>query len=436
MGKDRRAFVAWARESAHSLDGDDLALGSADLSPLAGIVGGATVVGLGETWHPVHEFLSLNFRMARFLVEMGFTGVLLEGSLATARQLDEYVHGRIPDRSALVLSSLWDNEETMSFLDWLRGHNASVPPERRAHIFGLDTNVLIMENTAAPGTTVEDVIAYVEQVDPGWAPVVLDVARRVFAGFAVGTDSLQDRRRTNFAYFGTLASDTRDHLRDALATAVARLENYRDEYCGRASTEDFEWALHRIVVLQQSQRMYEAHLRSVADGLAVRALAMADNARWAVDRLGATAKTTARAVLLATSVHLARAPWAYSGSATEIPSVGMRLADWYGAGYVALSTAFGGGTFDPPNPVTGTTDIPAGAPDSIDRALAAAGGSEFRLLDLRGRTAAPPPSGWLAEPHPLRPMQNVASPTGYTFPEAFDGVVYADRIHAARQRPS
>jgi erythromycin esterase len=431
MGEDRRSFVAWARESAHLLDGDDLALGSADLSPLAGIVGEATVVGLGETWHPVHEFLSLNFRMARFLVEMGFTGVLLEGSLATARQLDGYVNGSIADRSALVLSSLWDNEETMSFLDWIRGHNASAPPERRVHIFGLDTNILIMENTNAPGATVENVIAYLEQVDPGWAPPVLDVARRVFAGFSVDAASVEDRRRTNFAHFGALASDTRDRLRNALATVAARLENNRDEYCRRGSTEDFEWALHRVVVLQQSQQMYEAHLRSVADGLAVRALAMADNARWAVGRLGATAK----AVVLATSVHLARAPWAYSGSETEIPSIGMRLADWYGASYVALSTTFGSGTFDPPNPVTGTTGIPAGAPDSIDQALAAAGGGEFRLLDLRGRTATAPPAEWLAEPHPLRPMQNVASPPRYAFPEAFDAVVYVDQIHSARQRP-
>ncbi|RZQ62304.1 erythromycin esterase family protein [Amycolatopsis suaedae] len=430
MSEDRSSFVAWARESAHALDGDELALGPADLTPLARIVGEARVVGLGETWHPVHEFLSLNFRLARFLVEMGFTGVLLEGSLATARQLDGYVNGTIPDRSALVLSSLWDNDETMDFLDWLRGHNASLPPERRVHVFGLDSNVLIMENTRAPGTTVEDVIAYVEQVDPGWAPTVLDVARRVFAGFSAATASVEDRRRANFAYFGTLAADLRNQLREALAVAVARLGNNRDEYRGRGSAEDFEWALHRLVVLQQAQRMYEAHLGSVADGLAVRVHAMADNARWAIDRLGAGART----VVLATSVHLARAPWAYSGSETEIPSVGMRLAAWYGTGYVALSTAFGGGTFEPPNPVTGTTDIPAGAPDSIDRALAEAGGSAFRLLDLCGRTAVAPPAGWLAEPRPLQPMQNVASPPRYAFPGAFDALVYADQVHSARQR--
>jgi erythromycin esterase len=125
--------------------------------------------------------------------------------------------------------------------------------------------------------------------------------------------------------------------------------------------------------------------------------------------------------------------WRYGGSDAEIPSIGTRLADWYGADYVALSTTFGGGTFDPPNPVTGTTEIPAGAPDSVDLALDAVGGAPL-LVDFRGRTAAPPPAGWLAERHPLRPMQNVAAPPRYAFPDAFDAVVFVDRVHSARPR--
>jgi hypothetical protein len=97
----------------------------------------------------------------------------------------------------------------------------------------------------------------------------------------------------------------------------------------------------------------------------------------------------------------------------------------------AESRTGGGGTFDPPNPVTGRTAR------QHRPALATAGGGDFRLLDLRGRTTTAPPSGWLAEPHPLRPMQKRGVPRPGTHSrKPFDAVVYVDRIHSVRQRPS
>lgn len=407
----RDEFLEWARHAAHPLDGVDLDLPSDDLTPLAAMVRDARVVGVGETWHPAHEFLSIQHRVARFLIErMDFTCLLLEASLTTSRQLDAYVNGG--PRTDIALSSVWDNEETTRFLDWLRAHNASVPETRRVRIFGLDLHILIMEDINQPGASAEAVIEYLSAVDPDYEMPHLKTVRQIFAGFAAIDE---DHRKANFSYFGTLSAETRRCLKDAFTDAAKRLNQIR------AESEEHTWALHRATTVLQAARMYEV---DTARGLAIRAPAMAENARWALEQLG----DDARAVILGTAVHLARAPWTYVGDDTAIPSIGMRLSRWLGSRYVALATTVSRGSFDPPHPITGTTAIPDGDPGSLDLALAELDTAPL-LLDLRNA-----PSGWLDQPHPLRPMQNVASPTAYKLGEAFDGVIHVDEIHGARPR--
>src|SRR4051794_17466834 len=49
------------------------ATGNVDDAPLASIVGGAHVVGLGDATHGTHQFFTVKLRMIQFLVErMGF----------------------------------------------------------------------------------------------------------------------------------------------------------------------------------------------------------------------------------------------------------------------------------------------------------------------------------------------------------------------------
>lgn len=214
-------------------------------------------------------------------------------------------------------------------------------------------------------------------------------------------------------------------LRTAFSGMLQRLEDRRAEYSPRG--QDYEWARHRATVASQALRMYLTHDESMGEGLVLRSEAMAANTSWAVDQLG----PGARVVMLATGVNVARSPWTYSGAETQLPSVGALLAERYD--YFALTMAFGSGEFSPPNPITGSTVIPDTAADSVDLALAAVG-APYLLVDLRGRTAPAPPAGWLSAPHPLRPMQNVAAPPAYRFPEAVDALVYVDRIHGHEAR--
>jgi erythromycin esterase-like protein len=337
----------------------------------------------------------------------------MEASLATSRRLDEFVTGG--SLEGVPFSAVWDNAETLGFLTWLRDHNAGLPPARRVRIVGIDIHLLIMENLGAPATAPEQLLDYLRQVDPDYRPAHVDTIRRVFAG----APSTEEEKLATFGYFGTVDAGSREQLRVAFTAIVDRLTTNRAAYLDRGTPEEFEWALHRAVVIQQAQKMYEANVEDFAQGITARVEAMAENARWALDHTGA------KAVLLATGVQVAKAPWRYSGHDAELPSMGMRLADEFGRDYLAITTTFGHGAFDPPNPITGTAEIPPGDPDSLDLALAGTG-AEYLLLDLRQA-----PAGWISSPHPVRPMQNVAAPPKYKLSEAFDLVVHCDEIHAA-----
>jgi erythromycin esterase-like protein len=56
---------------------------------------------------------------------------------------------------------MWRNEEVLAFVDWLRLHNESLLPERRAAFRGLDVYSL--------GASIEAVLRYLDQVDPNAA---------------------------------------------------------------------------------------------------------------------------------------------------------------------------------------------------------------------------------------------------------------------------
>jgi erythromycin esterase len=406
----RDDFVAWVRGAAQCLDGTDLNSDDRDLAPFADLVGSARIVGLGESWHCIREFLAVRFRLVRYLVErLGFTAVLFEGSLATSRVLDDYVSG---GNAEPVLSVLWDNAETRRFLTWLRSHNEGA--ERRVRALGVDTHILIMDDVHRPGAAFESVVEFLRRVDSAYTLPHVDVVRRIFADFPRG-DVV-----ANFSYISGLDPDDRARLRQAFTAAVAQLRRHRADYAHRGSPAELAWASQRAAVLLQALDVYET---PPGHGFSVRDLAMAENVQWSLDHLG----PDTRAVVLAHTAHLARAPGRVARSDAMQASMGARLADWHGADYVALTTTFGDGELTAPHPITQALDIAPGSDDSIDLAVRDAGHAPS-LLDLRGAAGQP----WLAVPRPHRTMANLGWELVYRFPNAIDGLIHIDRIQLAR----
>lgn len=150
----------------------------ADLTTLAGWVGDATIVGLGENEHGSHDLHRLAHRIFGGLVEdAGFSVFALEVDQAHGMLLDEYVTGRRDDLDALLALRWWGSEAfydeaLRELLLWLRAHNreATTP----LHVAGFDlkqpdlaTRLLVAELTKldpAAGAEVANRFADIESL--------------------------------------------------------------------------------------------------------------------------------------------------------------------------------------------------------------------------------------------------------------------------------
>jgi protein-L-isoaspartate(D-aspartate) O-methyltransferase len=127
------------------------------------------VVLLGEASHGTSEFYRARAAITRRLIERhGFDIVAVEADWPDAAMIDRYVR----HKSAHVGSGpafrrfptwMWRNVEVADFVDWMRGHNATVPAEQRAGFFGLDIYNM--------GASIRAVIDYLDRVDPEAARV-------------------------------------------------------------------------------------------------------------------------------------------------------------------------------------------------------------------------------------------------------------------------
>jgi erythromycin esterase-like protein len=181
-------------------------------------VADAQVVLVGEATHGTEEFYALRAELSlRLIVERGFAGVAIEGDLPDTAALHRYVTGIDADRDPALAgfrrfpSWMWRNTVVRDFIDRLRAHNLSLPPQRRAGIFGLDLYSL--------HASMEAVVAYLQRVDP-------EKARAVRERYACFDRFGDDPQRYGYATELELGDDCRSAVRDALAQIAERRSGY------------------------------------------------------------------------------------------------------------------------------------------------------------------------------------------------------------------
>ncbi|TVQ87723.1 MAG: erythromycin esterase family protein [Chromatiaceae bacterium] len=118
------------------------------LDPLVERLAPARVVLLGEASHGTAEFYTLRATISRALIaDHGFRFIAVEGDWNALYRLNRYVKGRAPaaDSAREIMQSfdrwptwMWANEETATLIEWLKGHNAGLPPEQRVGFYGID----------------------------------------------------------------------------------------------------------------------------------------------------------------------------------------------------------------------------------------------------------------------------------------------------------
>lgn len=149
------------------LDVQPLRGASDDYDSLLELIGDARFVLIGEASHGTHEFYRERALITRRLIEeRGFEAVAVEADWPDASRVNRYVRGAPESADAEEAlrgfrrfpTWMWRNAEVLDFVGWLRTHNDGVPAEDAVGFYGLDLYSL--------HTSVAEVIAYLEKVDP------------------------------------------------------------------------------------------------------------------------------------------------------------------------------------------------------------------------------------------------------------------------------
>jgi len=136
---------------------------------------------LGESSHGTAEFYEIRAEISKKLItEKGFTFIAVEGDWPACQYVNRYIKGYDHKHSSArdVLKSfnrwptwMWANEEMISFIEWLKDYNATLPTNQRIGFYGIDIYSL--------WESIDEVLIYLESNnDPK-----LDIAKKAFACF-------------------------------------------------------------------------------------------------------------------------------------------------------------------------------------------------------------------------------------------------------------
>jgi erythromycin esterase-like protein len=165
--------ASWIRSHAIPIQTVEPGSGFADLNPVAGIVGNATIVGLGEATHGTREFFQLKHRLIEYLVnEEGFNVFAIEANMPEAQRLNDFVLKGQGDPGKLLKGLYfwtWDTQEVLDMILWMRDYNAA--GHGRIEFTGFDMQ--------EPGVATANVAAFVAKNDPDWSKELARLYRNV-----------------------------------------------------------------------------------------------------------------------------------------------------------------------------------------------------------------------------------------------------------------
>ena len=388
-----------------------------DLLPLKPLIGASRVVALGEPSHGTHEPLALRNRLIRFLVEqMGFTAVALETSFTESYSVESFVAGgpgalrsTVHDNISWGFGEFPENEE---LIQWIREYNADANHHSKVRFYGVDLSGA--QDGAFPQ-----------------ARRAVDFAINLLArGDSAAAQGLRQKLEPCLDKFSTwnypsMSSTERDGLVAGLTEITAALERNRSGLISLSSEEEYEWALHSVVVACQLNHMFEVSPTSAWPGPGIppdayRAAAahesgMADNVRWALEQEG----PNGRIIVFAHNNHVMNASMTggiWSAFRQPPSAMGKYLRPMLGRDLVIIGGSSGA--------TPGATQLKVD-PDNIDAALAQVGLPRF-IVDLRQARNDHAAFAWLSKPRALH--SNIETFMTVTPAEAFDALYFTDNL--------
>ncbi|MFD9302865.1 erythromycin esterase family protein [Streptomyces sp. NPDC060048] len=409
MAQAKQGEVRALERAAHPLRSTEPGGNTADLRPLASMVGDAKVVGLGEATHGSHEFFTMKDRVFRFLVEKkGFTTFSLEMSWPAGLQIDDYLQTGNGDVREIAKEALgnspWEREEFVSLLEWMRDYNRS-HPGRTVHFMGNDVG--------APKLSDEffgKVTGYVQRNNPAALPRL----NELYAGLRPIDDV--------FAYLAKPLEERRQLA--AKAQQALELVSSRKG----SDTEAFTWAEQNARSIAQTTKFLTMDLtdpNSVATSQRFRDEVMAQNVTWWQQQTGGK-------VLL--SAHNDHVGYIASDAKMYPKTQGSFLRDTMANDYLPIGFTFNEGSFLSKDAALGGEwkkfTVGAAGPGRNENTLDQVRHRDF-YLDVRHAPATA--RAWLDIARPTLNLgtQFPAEPRDVALAKSFDVLVHLHKVREA-----
>jgi len=263
--------IGWIKQNAIPLKSVIPETGMKDLSPLKKTLKNVKIVGLGEATHGTKEFFQMKHRMIEFLVKkLDYRILAMEFNYVGAENINNYILYGIGDASTALGSQglmVWDTEEILDLIEWLRFYNQSVPDNKKVRIRGLDVRCNYV------GDNFSMIHQYLQKVDPQKAhesDSLLIMIKKMDSGIIQGinTDSCKNEFLKLLAGFSLGKGDYVQHSSEKeyktiykrlitigqnLCINFVTIDDPRESYYEKTRLRDFFMASNFMSLLQEEK---------------------------------------------------------------------------------------------------------------------------------------------------------------------------------------
>jgi len=230
---DKEKVINWIKQNAVPLKSVQAENGFDDLKSFKKVLQNVQVVGLGEATHGTKEFFQMKHRMIEFLIkELGFNVLTTEFNYIGTKNINNYIlYGKGDAHTALGSQGLmvWDTEEIIDLIEWLRKYNQSVQEEKKVSIIGLDIRCNYI------GDNFADIQHFINKVDPqniARNDSLLILVKKLDSGIIQGIDT--------------------DSCKNEFLKLVADFSIRRGDFVQHSSVEEYTDIFKRLIIIGQN----------------------------------------------------------------------------------------------------------------------------------------------------------------------------------------
>ena len=379
-------------------------LDGAAAAVLAEVVDGAQIVAIGESRHDIKEQFQLKAALVKTLVsELGYKTIVFEESFSHALELDAFVTSGEGDLRSILSGLagwyLWDNEEMVDLIMWVRQHNSMVPVDQMVRVLGMDIT--------APSAATRGAIAAAQALD----------SERDWQSLDYGLELLEGDFWPEIIQRYRVVSDAR---RDAVGENLRELQTVFDDAPG-----DSIQSLQAEIAVQGHKLFTSSSIGEIGS---VREKGMARVVDWIVSNIAQGSGT----IIWTHNLHAAQVDFQMpSMGEGEFRPMGVLLSERYGESFRSVAGTFGSGSFSADSP-RGERTFVAQDPSSVDGAIMGMG-KPAMLINLRSIEPSSITARWLAVRREWR-MQDATA--FLTVKPGFDGIYFVDSVSHVTPTPN